>query len=199
MMVRDKESLADAEDLGIHDIQLLPDCAFALGTLPRTNGETFEQVFLLREDVEKVDFGLEKLIELAPGPVFDWATEPDAMRNRSPMAVLESVLAGRLSRSSIQTFQRDIVAKRRLARGIQMISMGKRVVSDRLHVHILCMLTNTPHVALDNSYGKVHRFIDAWTHDSALVEKALDGHTALLGLAALKDNMLKTRPSASPS
>jgi pyruvyl transferase EpsO len=46
------------------------------------------------------------------------------------------------------------------------------VVTDRLHAHILCLLLGIPHAVLDNSYGKLTRFLDAWTGDIAGVHRA---------------------------
>ena len=37
------------------------------------------------------------------------------------------------------------------------------MITDRLHAHILCTLLDHPHIALDNSYGKLKGFIEAWT------------------------------------
>jgi pyruvyl transferase EpsO len=48
------------------------------------------------------------------------------------------------------------------------------VVTDRLHAHLLALLLGIPHVVLDNSYGKLHHFIAAWTHESPLVHLATD-------------------------
>jgi pyruvyl transferase EpsO len=46
------------------------------------------------------------------------------------------------------------------------------VITDRLHAHILSLLLDLPHAVLDNSYGKLHRFLDAWTGDAASVQRA---------------------------
>jgi pyruvyl transferase EpsO len=36
------------------------------------------------------------------------------------------------------------------------------VITDRLHGHILCTLLGIPHCVIDNSYGKIGGFADAW-------------------------------------
>ena len=66
----------------------------------------------------------------------------------------------------------DILSRFHLRRGIRFLGAGRVVITDRLHAHILCFLLGIPHVALDNSYGKVHEFIDTWTGESPLVHKA---------------------------
>lgn len=48
-------------------------------------------------------------------------------------------------------------------------SQYERVMTDRLHAHILACLMGKPHEILDNSYGKNSRYIEAWTGRSSLV------------------------------
>ena len=55
------------------------------------------------------------------------------------------------------------LAQHRLRRGLAVLESGSRVVTDRLHAHILCVLLNTPHRLLDDSDGKNRAFVDAWT------------------------------------
>jgi pyruvyl transferase EpsO len=51
----------------------------------------------------------------------------------------------------------------RLKRGQTLLQRGKVVISDRLHVHILSILLNKPHVVIDNKYRKLGNLHDAWT------------------------------------
>jgi pyruvyl transferase EpsO len=46
------------------------------------------------------------------------------------------------------------------------------VITDRLHAHLLALLLDIPHAALDNSYGKLGRFLDAWTGEAAALHRA---------------------------
>ncbi|MBR8832377.1 MAG: putative pyruvyl transferase EpsO [Chroococcopsis gigantea SAG 12.99] len=39
------------------------------------------------------------------------------------------------------------------------------VITNRLHVHILCLLLDIPHVVFPGSYYKIKAFYDTWTHD----------------------------------
>jgi pyruvyl transferase EpsO len=60
-----------------------------------------------------------------------------------------------------------------------LLSAGRVVVTDRLHAHLLSLLLAIPHAVLDNTYGKLGRFLDAWTgaaegvHRVATAEEAL--------------------------
>jgi pyruvyl transferase EpsO len=57
------------------------------------------------------------------------------------------------------------LAHERLHRGLTLLASGRVVITDRLHGHILCLLMGVPHVVLDNTYGKLSTFRDAWTAD----------------------------------
>jgi hypothetical protein len=54
----------------------------------------------------------------------------------------------------------------------QQISRGCAIVIDRLHVHISSLLLGRPHAVLDNSYGKVRRFMSAFSDGTDLSYKA---------------------------
>jgi pyruvyl transferase EpsO len=57
-------------------------------------------------------------------------------------------------------------------RGCRLLSSGRLVITDRLHAHILNLLLGIPHAVLDNSYGKLGRFLEAWTGAAAGVHRA---------------------------
>jgi pyruvyl transferase EpsO len=56
------------------------------------------------------------------------------------------------------------LARRWVRRGFDLLGQGRVVVTDTLHGHLLCVLTGQPHVAMDNSYGKVGATWRTWTH-----------------------------------
>jgi pyruvyl transferase EpsO len=56
--------------------------------------------------------------------------------------------------------------------------MGRVVITDRLHAHILCLLMQIPHVLLNNAVGKTWTFYETWTRDSPLCHLALDAKRA---------------------
>ena len=66
------------------------------------------------------------------------------------------------------------LARRRLRRGVRVLSTGRVVVTDRLHGHILALLLGIPHVVTDTAQGKISAFVEAWTADSNLVRTARD-------------------------
>jgi exopolysaccharide biosynthesis predicted pyruvyltransferase EpsI len=66
----------------------------------------------------------------------------------------------------------DAAAHNRFQRGIRQISRGRAIVTDRLHVHICSLLLGRPHAVLDNSYGKLRRFMAAFSGGTDLSYKA---------------------------
>lgn len=71
------------------------------------------------------------------------------------------------------------LARRWVARGMDILSRAEVVVTDKLHGHVFCALLGVPHVVLDNSYGKVSGTLDAWSGDLPGVHRAADGPQAL--------------------
>ena len=66
----------------------------------------------------------------------------------------------------------ESAARARVARGCALLSSGRVVITDRLHAHILSLLLGIPHAVLDNSYGKLGRFLDQWLPGTAGVHRA---------------------------
>lgn len=78
-------------------------------------------------------------------------------------------LASLASFQRLQTRLFQSLANARIERGVQLLSQGRIVVTDRLHAHIISLVLGIPHVVVDNSYGKLSRFISCWTGSSKLV------------------------------
>lgn len=158
LLVRERDSLERCRS-GLPDVrvELSHDAAFGIGAQPR-GAPTADVVALLRRDVESpgsvpwpadvhprvVDWGLSGARAVldhalhAPG----WA----ARRYGAP-------LASRLHPVVRLSF--DAMARANLAAGRVILATGRLVVTDRLHAHVLCSLMGVPHIALDNTYGKV--------------------------------------------
>lgn len=167
LFVRDRPSQAIAEkhfDCAVH---LCPDMAFCVGPLEPAEAQT-PILALLRTDKERAaqmdcpDIGI---------PVVDWITESQAEVDEAKAAgAASAVAAGRTDQIQLATF--NAAARHRLDRGVGTLSRGATIVTDRLHAHILSLLLGRPHAVLDNSYGKVFGFIDAFSGDTDLTYKA---------------------------
>lgn len=78
-----------------------------------------------------------------------------------------------------------------------------RIATDRLHGTILALLMSREVVAMDNSYGKVQRYVQAWAEDTPLLERfgakplPADAMLANTGASPNPSPGLATRPLGS--
>ena len=156
LCVRDQPSFDFTQRRFDCPVTLAPDSAFALGRRQR-GAPDCDVLMLMRTDDERIvhdgpfSGGGEGIVRL------DWL-EDDTLPVADPT----------LPRSA----QYERLAAARVERGLAMLSRGRRIVTDRLHAHILALLLDIPHVALDNDYGKLSAYIAAWTAGSPLLHRA---------------------------
>lgn len=175
VLVRDRSSYDLARNAFKCEVRLCPDMAFALGPLRRPQQAQRELLLLLRTDKETASHNS------IPAPpedalMCDWLDEPNNFRKRLRRrsvcwATLAAPACGFDSNYQRQRFYRALAAHR-VARGLRVLASGHTVISDRLHGHILCLLLRIPHIVFDNNYGKLGAFIEAWTADCGLVNRA---------------------------
>lgn len=165
LMVRDRESYEFAIRRFDCPVYLCPDMAFALGPLDRVSAPVRDVLLLLRTDKET---RLESCMENAL-VAEDWLdTEPGLHKRMHRAMRLRTICNLRPSawrRSARQVLYYRLLAENRKMRGAGQLSSAKMVVSDRLHAHILSTLLGIPHVVLDNYYGKIGRFVEAFGTD----------------------------------
>jgi pyruvyl transferase EpsO len=159
LLVRDVRSFEFARRHFDCTVQLCPDAALYLGRLRRSPART--DIFaLMRTDDEKVAQDDAPLPDGVMGD--DWIQEGAGERNiLRARAKIDSLFAVSQSAKRLRRFR--LLANWRLQRGLAMLSQGRVVVTDRLHAHILSLLLDIPHVALDNNYGKLSGFARQWT------------------------------------
>jgi exopolysaccharide biosynthesis predicted pyruvyltransferase EpsI len=176
LLVRDQESYEYVNTNFDCKVLLSPDMAFAMKPIARKS-PTVGYLCLLRTDKEVVANhrsifealrGTSKTVE-----VRDWLDGP---RNSSTR--LDHMLR-RLTRKlpavtaplrSAMMSVRQQYAKQRLAYGIELLSKGATVVTDRLHGHILCCLMDIPHFVFDSYGGKISAFHATWTQDNTATQ-----------------------------
>ena len=195
LMVRDARSLAFAHEQFDCSVVLCPDSAFALGALVRPAAAQVPILWLGRTDHEAGAHAAEPRDAGADVRRADWI----GRANAGPLDLLARAggelaagLIGRLSSPPARASQLlwadwGWLARRRVASGSALLSRGSVVVTDRLHAHIICLLLGLPHVALDNSYGKLSSFTSTWETlgaDARWAESASDALALARELAA---------------
>lgn len=156
LFLRDQPSLEFAQRHFQCESVLAPDMAFGMPRPTRRSPD--HKIFcLLRTDKEKAidSDGLEH-----DAVSEDWLDENRKQMRRTRM-VSKMLGVADPGGSAFRTFHN--LATARVKRGIDQLSSGRVVITDRLHAHILSTLVGIPHVTLDNSYRKLGNFIDAWT------------------------------------
>jgi exopolysaccharide biosynthesis predicted pyruvyltransferase EpsI len=168
LLVRDEASRQFAQTHFDCEVKLCPDMALAIGSLQPRSAQ-FPVLAMLRGDAEKmasVDSST-----LTDVPVEDWINESRRkVRMAKALGAASAVLSFQPDEIALRKL--DAAAKNRFQRGISQIARGAAIVTDRLHVHICALLLNRPHAVLDNSYGKVRNFMDAFSGGTALSYRA---------------------------
>lgn len=160
LLVRDEASLDLARRHFDCRSELCPDMAFCIGPVARACAPSIDVLGILRQDKEATGrFDAPHLARHIR--VEDWigdvAWELRMARLGGLLLALPS-LDREVARSEVY----DSLAKARFKRGVRQLSRARTVVTDRLHAHIICLLMGIPHAVLDNSYGKIGRFMSAF-------------------------------------
>lgn len=194
LFVRDGASLAFAQAKLDCSVECAPDAAVGMGARAKRGPLRSDIVLLLRTDKEKAAQDMSCLLDLPASYAVDWLDEfPSFRRKTALLAKTCSYAVGRFNPNKRRLTAFDCTAKSRVARGLQMLSSGKMVVTDRLHAHILSMLLDIPHVAMDNNYGKLSRYINAWDKRYDKVFLATDPQDVLRLLGDAENNLLRLR------
>ena len=170
LLVRDTRSLEFAREHFDCRTELCVDSAFALGELARPRAPRVPILWLARTDHESATSADELRGNAGEVERVDWISRarsgPIDLAARTAGNLAATVL-GHLSRpprraSELLWSEWAWLARRRVRAGCEMLARGEVVVTDRLHAHILCLLLGIPHVAIDNSYGKLSSFTTTW-------------------------------------
>ena len=183
LLVRDEESREFAQKHFDCQVRLCPDMAFSIGALQPLAAAQYPVLAMLRADLEKA--GDSDLSAYPDIPVEDWITESaSSVRISKALGAASALLVFKPAEMRLRKL--EAAAHNRFRRGIRQISRGRAIVTDRLHVHICSLLLGRPHAVLDNSYGKIRRFMAAFSGGTGLSYKAAsldDGIAWALGQA----------------
>ncbi|MBY6709506.1 polysaccharide pyruvyl transferase family protein [Rhodococcus sp. BP-241] len=161
ILAREQRSLAFAHDEfgDSNRVVHCPDTAFGIGLQPKPSPDfRFEIVQLLRQDRERVERPALNMTQ--PSVTLDWG-----LSGRDSAAWRVARLPGRIS-STVPRIAAGIDPALKLGYRVQAalnfraalktLSLGRVVLTDRLHAAVLGALMGSPVVALDNNYGKIH-------------------------------------------
>jgi exopolysaccharide biosynthesis predicted pyruvyltransferase EpsI len=149
---------------------LAPDAALFLGEVmpslldmapPVARAEIVQ---LLRDDVE--------VHRDRPAPSPDWPCLDWLRRRNAPdpaYAERARTALARLGLAEWLSSDLDRKSWEHLHYGMSILAQGRRVVTDRLHGHILALLMGKPHTLFDTNNGKIRAFHKTWSHGNALV------------------------------
>jgi exopolysaccharide biosynthesis predicted pyruvyltransferase EpsI len=172
LFVRDQPSYEFATATFDCKVGLCPDLAFFLGALDRPGAPEVDVFYLMRTDKERA-LGTPTGRPGYTSRVADWLTESRvSIQAHKLLGIARGLRGGRLDRIALRNARYEAAAQARLVRGCRLLSSGRVVITDRLHAHILSLLLGIPHAVLDNSYGKLRRFLDAWTGKAVGVHRA---------------------------
>lgn len=177
LLVRDQPSYDLATKNFQCEIRLCPDMALCIPPIDRTT-PGYELLLHLREDQEaKTTYNTADLLRDQKILQRDW---PHEGRQHKMALYGQSLLQSDFytrafsGKNATLAFLYEKLATLRFNKGIAILGQAKCVVTDRLHGHIMCTLAGIPHAVLDNSYGKISRFMTAWKTD---VEHTYPVHT----------------------
>ena len=169
MLVRDQASLDYYSQHFQTPVFLCPDMAFCLGQINIRVQEQYDIVWLSRSDKES---GFQDKWKEVPGVLHvDWFEDKP-----TNLIILDKLLRSQLNHNEVNqgalhvvlTGLYDRLAQERIIRGCSLLRSGRRVITDRLHAHIFCLLMGIPHVILDNNYGKLSNYYNTWTKDNSI-------------------------------
>jgi exopolysaccharide biosynthesis predicted pyruvyltransferase EpsI len=167
IMVRDHKSFAFAKSQFSCSVMLVPDMAFMIGHVAPRTQPWLEVLGLIRKDKESALLEPSTLGNLpTPFELVDWPTGKGrrTIFERLPSKVRAYLPASLHGRRPENAAAYRSLAARRVEAGFNLLARGKVVLTDRLHAHIMSILMYKPHVVLDNSYGKIGNYADAWTN-----------------------------------
>jgi exopolysaccharide biosynthesis protein PssK len=165
------------------EVLLAPDPSVLIGARPRAAEPLYEVLWLARTDEARND-ATEPAARLSTQPAekfvlprFDDGIEINfAMKQRPPTVLLTDwnslFLENQEARIAMSALRFDEQAAVYLRRGLHLLSLGRIVVTDRLHAHIFALLMEIPHVLVEDAWGSNRAFYDTWTRDDPLVRMA---------------------------
>ncbi len=175
VFLRDPISVAYAREVLQIEPHLTTDVAVVLGALPRPCAPSLDVVYLRRSDKESIHWTVPDLGHRVH--VGDWPAAETEWPGRL-RALARIIDGGRrfgklpgigvaLERQRARAFRP--LADGVLALGVEHLSRGRVLVTDRLHAHLLATMLGLPNVVIDTNNAKVSGFVTTWTGGCSIV------------------------------
>lgn len=183
LLVRDQTSLDLACRYFDCEVELCPDAALMLWKLDVDVVPQSDVLIVLRDDIEAIRDETHDWLR-SRFPAEDWVNvDVWTLPVRIVWKLVRSLPDNRLGMIWRETMYRHQTMKRVMA-GASQLAKGRLIVTDRLHMHLISSLIRRPHVVLDNSYGKISRYIETWGKDGLTTQvESLKDVQAILGKA----------------
>lgn len=151
---------------------LMPDMAHELyGTLAKANSKK-STLYFLRDDVEKNPIQLQLSEEVKKNNCLDWE---DLLTNKDHRVLVNIKRMIRINKKLKSSSLDKLIfkvwyihSKHLVNKMSKKFSGYERVITSRLHGHILSCLVDVPSSIIDNSYGKNTAYYELWTKSLAI-------------------------------
>jgi exopolysaccharide biosynthesis predicted pyruvyltransferase EpsI len=166
LLVRDHKSFEFAQREFDCNVELAPDSAFGINMDRFKRASTPNGIgCIFRADKEQRDDAEAGRALFGPAGSEDWQAAHRAMGlfEKGVMGAFMITPQQFTGQIAAKTF--NALALNKVRAGFEQIDRHKVLVTDRLHGHIMSTLLGKPHVVIDNFYGKITNFIDAWGMD----------------------------------
>lgn len=169
LLVRDEPSLELARKHFDCETVLCPDAAMMLNKIDTGMEPKQDLLITLRDDAEAVKDETHDWLT-SRYPAEDWVdVNVWTLPIRGVWKLVRSLPDNRLGMIWREAMYRR-QAEMRVMAGARQLAQGRMIVTDRLHMHIISTLIRRPHVVLDNSYGKISRYINAFGRDDLTIQ-----------------------------
>lgn len=167
-------------------VVLAPDMAFALGPLARPAQPLYDVVWISRTDAESAHGGAAEVatgLTQEPFRLIKPRGFPDGLemhfsgKHRAGEVLITDWYHLDMRKEvvdALNALSPDAMSRAYLSRTALLLSLGRLVITDRLHGHILALLLGIPHILLNNLMGKNWNFYDTWTRGSPRCRLATD-------------------------
>jgi exopolysaccharide biosynthesis predicted pyruvyltransferase EpsI len=159
-------------------MEMAPPLSFMLGPQQLKADPEYDIVWVARtgrkdSSVETAARLLTQSAEKLDLPEFPDGLDIDVVVKRRPPTVMLTdwsslVFRSQEARLACNALDLQLRAQAYVDRGLQILSLGRLVITDRVGAHVACLLLRLPHVFCDDGSGQNRAFFESWTKNSEL-------------------------------